>query len=228
MQNLLGNIRIQIPDLVYQKDPDSTELGKKIISHSIEMIEDLGFEAFTFKKLGMAIGSPESTIYRYFENKHKLLLYLINWYWGWLEYRLVFATANLPDPNEKLKKAIKVITEEVNKDTNFSHINEMLLHQIVIAESTKAFLTKVIDEDNKQGYFKAYKRLCHRISEIVLEIDPDFKHPHTLVSTIVEGSHMQKYFSRHLPSLTDCEKHSSDDTEFYIQMAFSLLISHER
>ena len=36
------------------------------------MINELGFEAFTFKKLGINIESPESSIYRYFENKHTL------------------------------------------------------------------------------------------------------------------------------------------------------------
>ncbi len=228
MHNLPGNIRIQIPEELYLKDPDSTELGKRIIQYSIEMIHELGFEAFTFRKLGNKIGSPESTIYRYFENKHKLLVYLINWYWSWLEYKLVFSTANLRGAQKRLKSAIKVITEEVNQDSNFFHINESLLHQIVISESTKAFLTKEIDEENKLGYFRAYKRLCHRISEMVLEIEPKFPHPHTLVSTIIEGSHLQKYFSVHLPSLTDCGKNNNNETKFFTQMAFSLLKNEKR
>jgi len=223
MRSLLGNIKIQIPEGVYLKDPDSTVLGKRIVQNGIEMIDHLGFEAFTFKKLGNKIGSPESTIYRYFENKHKLLVYLINWYWGWLEYKLVFSTANLPSAEEKLKNAIKVIAEEVNQDSDFSHINERLLQQIVISESTKAFLTKEIDEENKLGYFSSYKRLCQRISDIILELEPGFKHPHTLVSTIIEGTHLQKYFSVHLPSLTDCGKNNNNETKFFTEMAFSLL-----
>ena len=48
MENL--EVHIKIDAALYLKDPDSTELGKKIISKSIELIESLGFEAFTFKK----------------------------------------------------------------------------------------------------------------------------------------------------------------------------------
>lgn len=223
MQSLPGNIRIQVPEQLYLKDPDSTDLGKRIVQHSIEMIYELGFEAFTFKKLGKEIGSPESTIYRYFENKHKMLVYLTNWYWGWLEYRMAFAVANLPDAEARLTAALKVITEKVAEDSDFSHVNEVLLYEIVFTESSKVYLTKEVDAENQQGYFKSYKRLCERISNIILEINPGFKHPRTLVSTIVEGSHFQKYFSHHLPSLTDCNKDSSDDTEFYTEMAFTLL-----
>ena len=88
MENLKINIEIN-PEL-YSKNPDSSELGQKIISKSIELIHKIGFEAFTFKKLGAAIQSPESSIYRYFDNKHTLLIYLSSWYWTWTEYRLVF------------------------------------------------------------------------------------------------------------------------------------------
>jgi AcrR family transcriptional regulator len=223
MHRLVGNLNVQIPEQLFLKDPNSTELGRRIVQNSIELVHEIGFDAFTFKKLGLRIGSPESTIYRYFENKHKLLVYLINWYWGWLEYRLVFATVNVEDPKERLEKSIRVVTEQVTEDSDFLHINEILLHQIVLAESTKAYLTKEIDEENKQGYFKAYRRLINRITETVLEIKPTFEHPHTLVSTIIEGAHVQSYFSMHLPALTDCAKNKGHETEFFTQMAASLL-----
>jgi AcrR family transcriptional regulator len=80
MENL--NLQIKINSTLFVKDPESSTLGREIIAHSIEMINSLGFESFTFKKLGDAIGSNESSIYRYFANKHMLLIYLINWYWS--------------------------------------------------------------------------------------------------------------------------------------------------
>ncbi|MFT5678923.1 MAG: AcrR family transcriptional regulator, partial [Patiriisocius sp.] len=89
-------INITIDPALYTRNPENTELGKKIVSESIKMINELGFEAFTFKKLGVEIGSNESSIYRYFESKHVLLVYLISWYWLWIEYKLVFATNNVP------------------------------------------------------------------------------------------------------------------------------------
>ena len=103
MKELLSNIKIQVNPKIYVKDPETSTLGKKIIQFSILLIDEIGFDNFTFKKLGHLIGSNESSIYRYFENKHKLLIYLSSWYWAWIEYKLVFATSNIDDKNEKLK-----------------------------------------------------------------------------------------------------------------------------
>src|SRR6056300_650285 len=128
-------IQIIINDGLFVKDPESTDLGKKIISKSIELIEELGFEAFTFKKLGQAIGSPESSVYRYFESKHQLLVYLICWYWSWVEYKLVFGTVNQQSSHEKLNVAIQILTEPIHMDYSFEHVNEVILNKIVVAES---------------------------------------------------------------------------------------------
>ncbi|WP_439108569.1 TetR/AcrR family transcriptional regulator [Flavobacterium paronense] len=104
MDNLLLSLKIKINNKTYVKDPETSTLGKKIIKESILLMDEIGFENFTFKKLGERIGSNESSIYRYFESKHKLLVYLSSWYWGWMEYRLVFETNNIENPLEKLKK----------------------------------------------------------------------------------------------------------------------------
>ena len=69
-------VLLDLDEHLYSKNPESTALGKKIVEQSIVMIDSLGFEAFTFKKLGDNIGSNESSIYRYFKSKHALLLYL--------------------------------------------------------------------------------------------------------------------------------------------------------
>lgn len=221
----MGQITIRVNEKLYLKNPDSSELGRKIIQHSIELIDEIGFEKFTFKKLGQRIQSPESTIYRYFENKHKLLVYLTAWYWGWMEYRLVFSTVNISDPVERLKKAIQIVSEPVKEDSDFSHINEVLLYQIVVQESAKTYFTKSIDNENKEGYFSGYKRLCRRISDMIVEVDPRYEFPNTLVSTIIEGAHQQKFFSEHLSSLSDIRKDDQDITRFFTCMAFSMLQS---
>jgi AcrR family transcriptional regulator len=139
MQNILSNIIISVNDKLYVKNPETSDLGKKIIEQSILLIDEIGFENFTFKKLGEKINSNESSIYRYFESKHKLMLYLSSWYWGWMEYKLVFATNNLANPMEKLIKAIAIVTEKVEDDSNTLHINESILNKIIILtiESTK-------------------------------------------------------------------------------------------
>ena len=113
MQSVFSQIKIKVNEKVFVKDPETSTLGKKIIENSILLIDEIGFEDFTFKKLGERIGSNESSLYRYFESKHKLLVYLSSWYWGWMEYRLVFSTNNISNPLEKLKIAISIITEKV-------------------------------------------------------------------------------------------------------------------
>ncbi|MFZ9029367.1 MAG: TetR/AcrR family transcriptional regulator, partial [Crocinitomicaceae bacterium] len=85
MEGLHGRVSISVNENVFLKDPTSTELGRKIVRASIDLIDELGFEDFTFKKLALAIGSTEASVYRYFENKHNLLAYLTMWYWGWME-----------------------------------------------------------------------------------------------------------------------------------------------
>ncbi len=113
MNTILSNLKIQVNEKIYVKDPETSTLGKKIIQESIILIDEIGFELFTFKKLGERIGSNESSIYRYFESKHKLLVYLSSWYWGWMEYRLVFSTSNIVDPMDRLKRAITIVTEKI-------------------------------------------------------------------------------------------------------------------
>ena len=132
MKNLLTVLKISVPDKIFIKDPETSPLGKKIIEQSIILIDEIGFDNFTFKKLGEKIGSNESSIYRYFENKHKLLVYLSSWYWSWMEYRLVFETNNISDPKEKLLKAIAIVTEKIEDDSNTLHINEAILNKIII------------------------------------------------------------------------------------------------
>ena len=223
MHSLLGNLKLQIPEKLFVKDPDSSDLGKRILTHSIILIESLGFENFTFKKLGLEIGSPESTIYRYFENKHKLLLYLTSWYWGWLEYKVVFATANVEMAQRQLENAICAICETVKQDQNFSHINEELLQRIVISESSKAFLTKEIEQENKDGFFKSYKNLVERIVIIIRTLNPNYPHPKTLASTLLETNHMQKFFGSHLPSITDIGKDDEQVISYFKTMTLSMI-----
>lgn len=212
------SIHITINPELYTKDPESSALGRTIVSKGIEMIDNLGFESFTFKKLGVAIGSNESSIYRYFSSKHALLVYLISWYWSWIEYKLVFATTNVNDPKVCLKEAIVLLTQDVTEDRSFSYINEVLLHQIIISESAKAYYTKDIDVENEKGYYKTYKRVVQRVSELVLAVNPTFEFPHMLISTVIEGAHHQRYFSKHLPTLTNIKKGENYIVRFYTEL----------
>ena len=222
MERLLGNIRISVNEQLYLKDPESSDLGRNIIKHSIELIHQIGFEGFTFKKLGAAIGSNESSVYRYFENKHKLLLYLTSWYWGWIEYQLVFETHNNDDATSRLQAAIDIICRPIVEDSKYAHINEILLNQIIINEFSKSYLTKEVDQENKEGYFSIYKRLVNRLEEMIQEINGSYPYPKSLASTIIETALHQYFLKDHIPSITDCNDKITP-TMFLNNMVFNLL-----
>ncbi|MEO2050660.1 MAG: TetR/AcrR family transcriptional regulator [Allomuricauda sp.] len=222
MDILMQSLRIGINDKLYIKDPESSKLGKKIVEESILLIEEVGFESFTFKKLGVRIKSNESSIYRYFENKHKLLLYLSSWYWGWVEYRMVFATNGISNPKEKLQKAIAILTQKVEEDNAFTHINEVVLHKIIINEYSKSYLVKEVSQENKEGYFVVFKRLVGRLSQMITAVDADYPYPLSLASTLLEGSLHQYFLQEHFPTLTNCNK-SINPTEFFTDMIFRTL-----
>ncbi|MGB5357422.1 MAG: TetR/AcrR family transcriptional regulator [Eudoraea sp.] len=222
MEKLLQTVIITINDKLYVKDPESSDLGKRIIRESIKMIYEIGFESFTFKKLGTRIGSNESSIYRYFENKHKLLLYLASWYWGWLEYQLVFATNSIPDARLKLQSAIEIMTQPTEIDTAFTHIDEVMLNKIVINEYSKSYLTKEVDQENKEGYFVIYKRLVNRMSTMIKEVKPSYPYPSSLASCLLEGALHQYFLMDHFNSLTDCSIKNTP-TAYFKHLVFNAL-----
>lgn len=218
----MATLQIQMNESLFLRDPQDTELGRRIIDQSIKMIDDLGIEKFTFKRLAESIDSTEASIYRYFENKHKLLVYLIAWYWNWLEYSIGFHTQNLFDPQEKLKIAIRIVTEKKNRDPLFPNIDEEALQRIVINESDKTYLTKQVDEDNREGLFRGFKSVCSEIAGIFSEINPNYKYPRALASTMLQASQQQIFFAEHLPALTNFEfeddRHHRENSEFLYQL----------
>lgn len=222
-EDYFTQMRITVNPSIFIKDPDSSEIGKKIISESITLIDQIGFEDFTIKKLALAIGSAESTIYRYFENKQKILLYLSNWYWCWLEYRLVFATANVPSAEQRLKIAIRLLTEPVKEDGEFSHINEVILNRLIIQQSSKVYHTQQVDHDSRRGMFEAYERLVQRVSKMILAVNPAFQYTHMLISTVIEAANKQYFFAEHLPSLTNAGLDDGKIPDFFVRVVFNTI-----
>jgi len=200
---MIVEIKIAVKEGLYIKDPQDSKLGKKIIQSSILLIEAFGFESFTFKKLAAEINSTEASIYRYFENKHLLLLFLVNWYWEWVCYLININTLNVQDPKEKLKIIIHSFVSASKDNPGISHVNESKLHNILIAEGTKTYHTKEVDEENSKGFFSSYKNLVDKVSKVISEINPDFKYPYSFATNLFEMSNNQIYFAKHLPRLTD-------------------------
>jgi AcrR family transcriptional regulator len=196
-------LSFRLSENLYVRDPQETELGRNIIQRSIKMIDKLGFEDFTFRKLAVAIHSTEASVYRYFDNKHKLLIYLMDWYWTWLEHQIDFHLNNVSDPVQRLKICLNKLAEEKSFDPGVAYFDEAALQRIVSAEFEKTFLTKQVDADNKEGLFLPYKSLCKKVAAVVLEVNPEFEFPHALVSTVLLTLKHQLFYAQHLPSLTD-------------------------
>lgn len=215
-------VALQLDEKLFVKDPASSELGESIIEHAILMLDELGYEAFTFRKLAERIGTTEASVYRYFRNKHRLLLYLTAWYWSWMEYRLQLATANVAPAEERLRRALREVTQRITKDEATPRIDEAALYRVVVAESSKAYLHADVDAENHEGMFRSYKRLCRMVADLIREVNPAYPYPVALVSTVIESSHLQKYFARHLPSLTEVTSGDADEstTGFLTDLVF--------
>lgn len=221
-------INFDINNKIFLKDPENSPLGREIVKKSIDLIYQLGFEHFTFKKLAIEINSTEATIYRYFENKHRLLLYILNWYWCYMDFLIGYKLENIKDKKERLKIVISLFTKELSEGTSQLDYNKKYLNHIVIAESSKVYLVKEVTEINKNAVFKPYKDLCSTVAGIITEYNPKYKFPRSLATTLIETSHDQQFFSINLPKLTDVNPKSKTDftTTFIEDLFMKVLTDH--
>lgn len=208
-------LSFKLNEHLYIRDPQHTKLGQSIISKSVTLIDQLGFERFTFKKLAKEIDSTEASVYRYFEKKHRLLHYLISWYWSWLEYKVDLNMVNLQKPEERLKACLRTIAEEKKFDPSFEFVDEEALYRIVVEELDKTYLTKWVESDNKDGLFGSFKSLCAKIANIIREINPAYEFPNALVSTSLLAAKQQYFFLSHLPSLTNIKQDTNKHEQIY-------------
>ena len=218
-------LSFKVNEHIYLRDPESSELGKQIVKNAIDLIYELGFEHFTFKKLAAKMSTTEASIYRYFENKHRLLLYILNWYWSYMEFLVDFTIQNIQDPKEKLTKIINLLTQSLPESVGQLDYNKSFLNQIVLSESSKVYLIKEVKEINSFQVFKPYKDLCNKISEVMLSLNPSYTYSRSLSSTLIETAHSQQYFSKNLPRLTDVSNEKEEEFvfNFLSQLVFSAL-----
>lgn len=215
MNMSFASVRIDVSDKLYLRDPQQSKLGQNIIEHGIELLNELGLECFTFRKLAKKIGSTEASIYRYFENKHQFLVYLLSWYWEWVRFRIDFNSMNVEDPKKKIQIIIKTIVDTVRLSTPAKYIDRDALHNVVIEEGSKAYHSKEVDKERKDGFFSNYNALTKKIADSFLAYNPDFPYPKSLASNLLEMANNQVFFAQHLPGLTDIKikKNKMDDVE---------------
>ena len=197
------SVHVRMNERLFLRDPEGSEVGRRIVRQGILLFDEIGFEDATFKKLADRMSTKEASIYRYFENKHRLLVYLVAWYWQWLDFQLVFRTNNLIDPREKLERRLNLLLLNDLDQTLMDGIDLRALHRVVVREASKAYLTHHVTTDNRQQLFKPYKDLCARIAGIILALRPDYPYARSRASSLIETAHYQTFFMQNLPSLTD-------------------------
>ena len=205
---------MEVHDHLYLKEPFSSELGTSIVQEGASLVRDLGMEQFTFKKLALQIGVTEAAVYRYFENKHMLLLYLTAWYWAWMEVNYVYSTANLDSSKERLSIAMRLMVNGPIFKKNV-HVNPLDLRKIVVNESLKGYLTKSVDIEHETGIFAQVYNFGERISNLIFEVNPTYPYPKTLAYTIMESSLLHAFNAEHLPGMTEQSLDSENRLVFF-------------
>lgn len=212
--SMTTTLSIHVPTELYLRNPEETELGRKIVSHSIPLLLELGFDKFTFKKLGERIGSPEASIYRYFSSKHQLLHYLNAWYWNWLRYLLKTRTANVTDPKRRLKMAISVLLDASKMDLSIPHIDEAKLHKVIVREGTKAEL----DDDSRRALAAAtqdgHAAFCEEFAELIRAYKRGYRAPKALVAMMIAAAHELVHIGENFPRRLEIKGSGAKHDEF--------------
>jgi AcrR family transcriptional regulator len=217
---MIQSIKFNLNKNLYLRDPQETSFGQKLLKNSIELLNEIGFESFTFKKLAERMHSAEASIYRYFTNKHLLLVYLNCWYWEWVNFLLEINLRNIEDPRLKLERVIHTIVSASFESPLTDYINENLLHRIMINEGAKSYHIHSVDDENKLGFFHSYKSLVRKVADIINEVNPKFPYTKSLASNLFEMANNQIYFSEHLPSLTDIKNNEKSTEELEKMLTF--------
>lgn len=209
-------VKLKVSDQLFLRDPEETELGRKIVGHSVLLMNQIGFEGFTFKKLAAAIDSTEASIYRYFSNKHQLLNYLRGWYWSWLSYRVSIGTMNIQEPWQRLQITLKVLAESGTDDPATAHIDEAALHKLIIAESAKAHVTEL--EKGSSGNkitanFEGLYNFSGEVAQLIKEISPNYPQPRALALLLIITAHRLIFYADHCPKMTEIKGKRKDNRE---------------
>lgn len=217
-------VRINVKSEIYIRDPQDTKIGKKIIKYGIVLIDELGIEEFTFKKLAERMESTEASVYRYFKNKNLLLLYLLTYYWEWMRFRIDFNAMNVENPERRLRIVVKTIVDTIRLSTPADYIDRDALHRIVITEGSKTLHIKQIDEENEKGFFAIYKALNKKIADIIQAVNPNFPYPISFANTLLQMGNNHLFFATHLPSLTEVNTENDDTIEIGVERLMNCLV----
>jgi AcrR family transcriptional regulator len=185
------------------KEPTSGRTGTAILIGGLDLMNTLGYEAFTFKKLAQGIGCTEVTIYTYFANKQRLLQYYFQLYWLWLRLLGSMEVERHGDPRISLSAIVEILCGVWPRQLPALQLDPAGLRRLVIAEGMKSYLHKNVDADNAQRLFQPYKELSAFVADRLVACRPDVPWPRSFATTVIEMAHSLPFAMEHLPSLTE-------------------------
>ena len=192
------------PDAVlHLRNPEATDLGSSMLREGIGLMNEIGLEAFTFRKLAARIGCTEVSLYKYFPNKQRLLQYYFQLYWLWLRQVCGRQVELASDPKEALSSCMHVICGVWPERMPVPQLPPKALRQLLIEEGMKSYLHKNVDEDNARRLFLPYKELSAFLAERMVACRRDVPMPRSFATTILEMAHSLPFAMAHLPSLTE-------------------------
>lgn len=198
-----NHIHLRPDPALYLKDPEATEVGRGILEDGLGLMNDLGLEAFTFKKLAEHMGSTEVTLYKYFPNKQRLLQYYFQLYWLWLRQVCGRIAERNNDPRRALEEIVEALCGVWPKVLPHVQLDPNELRRLVIEEGMKSYLHKNVDEDNARRLFMPYKELSAFMAERLVACRADVPWPRSFATTVIEMAHSLPFAMEHLPSLTE-------------------------
>lgn len=228
-----ASVIIRVSPKLSVRDPLETELGKKIVAEGLKLMDKIGFDAFTFKKLASQIDSTEASIYRYFKCKIQFLNYAVSWYWHWVDYTIDVRTTNLTDKKKRLEVAIIVLVESDREDPIIDHIDEGVLYRVITKEAARIFLTRNSEGIPAKDVFSGYDLLFDKIFKMIIALNPKYKHPRTLTRALISLAHKHAFDSEFLEGTSARVLHKGDERkretkEFLYNMALSQLEPHSK
>ena len=188
---------------LYLKDPEATDLGLSMLGEGVELMNEIGLEAFTFRKLAARIGCTEVSLYKYFPNKQRLLQYYFQLYWLWLRQVCGRQVELASDPKEALSSNVRAICGIWPRPVPVPQLPPKALRRLLIDEGMKSYLHKNVDEDNARRLFLPYKALSAFLAERLVACRSDVPMPRSFATTIIEMAHSLPFAMEHLPSLTE-------------------------
>lgn len=185
------------------KDPMGSAVGRSLLEHGLELMLELGYEAFTFRKLAERSGTTEVTVYKYFANKQRLLQYFYQLYWLWLRQLGAQQMERHIEPRKALSGIVEALCGVWPRSLPELQLDPKALRRLVIAEGMKSYLHKQVDEDNARRLFQPYKALSAFVAERLVACRADLPWPRSFATTVIEMAHSLPFAMEHLPSLTE-------------------------